>query len=138
MTEIVNVIEAVSNYRTERNRREGLVPAELTDSEADKLMCSLISHTMEEIVELLMCINRKSWKPLPSIRGKSEESLALRANALEEFADVILMLQAFADIACITFDEVATALQYKMHKNLNRQDHSCNAGHCCYRQTPYS
>jgi NTP pyrophosphatase (non-canonical NTP hydrolase) len=128
MTE-TSIIEALARYRAERNRREDMAPAELTDAEADKLMVELVSHTLEELVELRLCLNRKRWKVLPSIRGKSEESLALRANALEELADVILMLQAFADIACITFDEVATALRYKMHKNLNRQDHSCNEGH---------
>jgi NTP pyrophosphatase (non-canonical NTP hydrolase) len=122
--ELIDMLTELSEYRAERNRREGLVPAELTDLEADKLMCSLLSHTMEELVELLMCINRKPWKPIPSIRSDS----SLRALALEEFADVILMLDAFLSVAQISYSEVQSAVLAKTRKNLTRADHECNKG----------
>jgi NTP pyrophosphatase (non-canonical NTP hydrolase) len=118
-----SIIEAIARYRTERNRREGLIPAELTDIEADKLMCTLLSHTLEELVELLMTINRKSWKPIPSIRSDTTQ----RALALEELADVLLMLDAFRSVAQISYAEIETAVLSKIAKNLVRADHACNA-----------
>ena len=118
----MDIIEAVASYRAERNRREGFLPNELTDMEADKSMCALLSHTMEELVELLMCINRKSWKPIPSIRSDVRQ----RAIALEELADVILMLDAFRSVAQISYAEIEAAVLAKMAKNLVRTDHICN------------
>ena len=119
-----NLLQKLTDYRAERNRREGFDPKQLTDAEADKAMVTLIQHAGEELTELLMCLNRKAWKPLPSIR--SEAGAEYRVHAVEELADVLLMLDAFRDMAGISMCEVAKALEAKMSKNLTRLDHVCN------------
>ena len=119
-----NLLQKLTDYRAERNRREGFDPKQLTDAEADKAMVTLIQHTGEELTELLMCLNRKAWKPLPSIR--SEAGTEYRAHAIEELADVLLMLDAWRDTAGVSMEEVAEALELKMAKNLTRLDHACN------------
>ena len=121
-----NILEDLRAYRLARNKAEGVDPSAYTEDQADKAMCGLLAHTTEELFELLMCINRKAWKPMPSIRGTSEESQILRTQALEELADVLLMLHAFTNAAGITEDEVLVALRYKTAKNLARLDHICN------------
>lgn len=113
-------------YRAERNRRDGLDYATMTTAQADRAMSELLQHTIEEVVELLMCVNRKPWKPLPSLRGDSADSSGLKQQALMEFADVTLMLDAFRDAAGFTQLEVLNAIDQKMQYNLQRQDHSCN------------
>lgn len=121
--------QALLSYRATRNAKEGLVPERLSATEADARMHILLSHAMEELVELLMCVNRKSWKPMPSLRGDTPDSLLLRQQALEELADVLLMLDAFRDMAQFSLGEVISAVEHKMAKNLNRADHVCNVGH---------
>jgi NTP pyrophosphatase (non-canonical NTP hydrolase) len=120
------MLNELEQYRVIRNAKAEFDPANLDSQEADKSMHVLLCHTMEELVELLMCINRKSWKPMASLRGSSEESLKLRQAALEELADVLLMLDAFRDVAMFTLDEVQDAVLAKMTKNLERQDHVHN------------
>ena len=121
-----SILEDLRAYRLARNKAEGIDPSAYTEDQADKAMCRLLAHTTEELFELLMCINRKAWKPMPSIKGVSEESKVLRSQALEELADVLLMINAFTDAAGITEDEILASLRYKMSKNLARLDHICN------------
>lgn len=116
----------LETYRKTRNRREGVDPSAFSMAEADSQMHVLLSHTMEELMELQMCVNRKSWKPLPSLRGTGQESIEMRLLAIEELADVLLMLDAFRDMAGFTLEQVQEAVLAKMAKNLTRQDHVCN------------
>lgn len=120
------LIDKVSRYRSERNARERLDYSSMPLSDVDKHLCDLVSHTIEEIVEFKMCINRKSWKPLPSLRDNSPQALSLRTQALEELADVLLMLDAVRDAAGFSYEEVESALLAKIDKNLSRKDHVCN------------
>ncbi len=118
------LIDKLGRYRAERNRREGFNANALSTAEADRLMSELLSHTMEELLELRLCVNRKAWKPMPSLR--TPEGAEYRAHALEELADVLLMLNAFTDVAGITMQEVQDAVLAKMQKNLSRPDHLGN------------
>lgn len=120
----------LADYRAERDAREGTDYATMPTAELDRLMVDLLSHAMEEVVELRMCLpNRKAWKAQDqlSLRSTSEAALEQKTQALEELADVVLMLDAFRAAAGFTLDEVITAMQAKMAKNLQRQDHTCNS-----------
>lgn len=125
-TRPVSLAVALASYRAERNARSGLDYSTMSQAEVDRAMCDLAAHAGEELMELRMCLNRKAWKPLPSLRGTSEASLALRSEALEELADVLLMLDAFRDAAGFSLEAVQQAVEQKMAKNLVRQDHECN------------
>lgn len=118
------------SYRITRDQREGTDYSKLSIAELDRLMVALLSHTIEEVVELLMCLpNRKAWKAQDSASLRSPGASEQKAQALEEMADIVLMLDAFREAAGFTMEEAIGAIHAKIAKNLARADHVCNATH---------
>lgn len=122
------LVLTLQKYRIERDSREGTDYSAMSTAELDRLMVDLLSHTMEEVVELRMCLpNRKAWKRQDALSLRSPDvSQEQKQQALAEMADIILMLDAFREAAGFTLEETLEAIDLKMIKNLSRLDHTCN------------
>jgi len=83
-------------------------------------LIDLVGHTFEELSEFRGFVRRRPWKV-----GEADlsDSPYVRQLALDEFADVMLMMNALAYYAGFSSADVQMAVMAKAERNLQRADH---------------
>ena len=83
-------------------------------------LIDLVGHTFEELSEFRGFVRRRPWKVN---EADLNDSPYVRQLALDEFADVMLMMNALAYYAGFSSADVQMAVMAKAERNLQRADH---------------
>jgi hypothetical protein len=105
--------------RLQRAAAAGHLPlSSLPMSDRDRLLFHSTSHMIEEVVEAQRLLNRRDWRPQVSPLLDA----GVRAEFLEELADVMLMADCTLFYVGASWAELRGAMLAKIDKNTKRSD----------------